>query len=181
MLTAPAAPLSVSVDQYLRTDYEPNCEYLDGVLAPKPLPDRIHSKLQTLLAAWLLARTAQLPLEILTELHLRIGPTQWRVPDLSVLVAPPADMRYLDAESPPLLTIEIVSRDEPWPALRAKVTDHLAVGVSYVIVADPHSRTVMLASREEPLREIASPLLVNIPVPGAGVLQIDFDDLYSRL
>ena len=31
MATAPTLPL-VSVEEYLRTSYEPNCEYIDGVL-----------------------------------------------------------------------------------------------------------------------------------------------------
>lgn len=50
MATAPAAPF-VSVEDYLKTDYEPHCEYLDGVLLSKPMPDRLHSRLQALLAA----------------------------------------------------------------------------------------------------------------------------------
>jgi hypothetical protein len=48
MPAAPTLPL-VSVEEYLRTHYEPHCEYLDGVLAPKAFPDYIHSTFQMLL------------------------------------------------------------------------------------------------------------------------------------
>ena len=48
MATSPILPF-VSVEEYMKTDYEPHCEYLDGVLAPKALPDYIHSTFQMLL------------------------------------------------------------------------------------------------------------------------------------
>jgi hypothetical protein len=92
----------------------------------------------------------------------------------------PIDGRYPDADAPLLFTIEIASLDEPWPALRSKVSDHLAVGVSRVIIADPYNRTVMVASPDQPLHEMSQPLVVNIPVPEEGTLQIDFDQLYAQ-
>ena len=36
----------VSVEEYLRTTYKPNCEYLDGVLRQKPLPAWKHGFIQ---------------------------------------------------------------------------------------------------------------------------------------
>jgi hypothetical protein len=97
------------------------------------------------------------------------------------LSVPPADERYPDHRTPPLFTIEIASLDEPWRVLRGKVTDHIAVGVSTVIIADPYTRTVLVASQDKPLHELTHPLIVGIPVPESGVLQIDFDDLFSKL
>ena len=180
MAAAPTLP-SVSVEEYLRTDYEPNCEYLDGVLLPKPLPDHIHSKLQKLLLVMLAGAEEKCGLDLLPELHIRVTPSRFRVLDVAALAEPPKDGRYPDRQTPPLFTIEIASLDEPWSALRGKVTDHLAVGVSTVIIADPYNKTVMVASQDKPLHELAHPLIVDIPIPDAGVLQIDFDDLYSKL
>ena len=171
----------LSVEEYLRTDYEPHCEYLDGVLKPKAVPDYLHSRLQTLLLLAIAAQGPKLGIEGLAELHSRSTPTRWRLPDVCVLTRPPADGRYPDSETPALFTSEIVSKDEPWTDLRDKLADHLAMGVQTVILADPYSKAVMVATQSEPLREISSPLVVNISVPDAGVLQIDFDDLYRRL
>src|SRR5580698_1605470 len=42
---------AVSVEEYLRTSYEPNCEYIDGVLIQKPMPTTGHSRLQLRLGA----------------------------------------------------------------------------------------------------------------------------------
>jgi hypothetical protein len=86
MAAAPTLP-AVSVEEYLKTDYEPNCEYLDGVLVPKPLPDHIHSKLQKLLILMLAGTEEKYGLDPLPELHIRITATRFRVPDFAVLIA----------------------------------------------------------------------------------------------
>lgn len=180
MSAAPTVPF-VSIESYLSTSYEPNCEYLDGRLLPKSMPDYLHSKLQALILLLLGTAGRDLGIEVLAEVHLRVTGNRFRVPDVAGLTAAPMDGRYPDSRTPPLFTIEIVSQDESWSSLRGKVSDHLAVGVSVVILADPHSKSVMVATPDEPLHELRSPLLLDVPVPGGAVLQIDFDRLYSQL
>jgi Uma2 family endonuclease len=181
MATAPTLPF-VSVEEYLKTDYEPHCEYLDGVLLAKSMADVIHSALQMLLIVFLAAQREKFKnLKSLPELNVRVTPTRFRIPDVCGLIEPPKDGRYPDAEAPPLFTIEIVSQDEPWIEVRAKVADHLAMGVSIVVIADPYNKTVTVATQSEPLHEIRFPQIVKIPVPDAGVLEIDFDHLYRQI
>ena len=145
------------------------------------MPDRIHGRLQALLIGFLLVQEEMFGFESPSEQHIRITPTRFRIPDVSVLTGAPADGRYPDDRTPPLLTVEIASLEEPWPALRAKLSDHLAMGVSAVIIADPYNRTVMVATQTEPLHELSSPLVVKIDIPDKGTLQIDFDELYRKL
>lgn len=180
-MVSASAPPQVSVEEYLRTEYEPRCEYLAGVLTFKARADVAHSELQMLLVLQLASQEKKYGIEVLPELHIRVTPDTWRIPDVSGLLVKPADGRYPDSQTPPLFTIEIVSPGESWTSLRGKLADHLAVGVSTVIIADPYDKTVMVATQSEPLHEIRTPLIVNIPVPGAGILSIDFDDLYSQL
>jgi Uma2 family endonuclease len=66
-----------------------------------------------------------------------VTPTRYRIPDVCALTSRPADSRYPDAAQPPLFTTEIVSQGEPWTELRRKITDHLAMSVPLVIIADP--------------------------------------------
>jgi len=61
------------------------------------------------------------------------------------------------------------------------VSDHVAVGVPVVMVADPHTRSVMVCRAGGPLNELAAPLIVEVPVPGKGTLRIDFDQLFRAL
>jgi len=179
MATVPNLP-AVSEEEYLRTDYEPNCEYLDGVLVPKPFPDRIHSRLQLLLGSYLLSIEQAYGLSTTLEIHTRIRPGRWRVPDIAVVRSGWKD-RYPDVDAAPLFTIEIVSKDEPWSELRGKVTDHLSMGIGTVIVSDPHTRTVLVATQSQSLREIDPPLVVRVLIPGKDSLSIDFDHLFSQI
>jgi Uma2 family endonuclease len=179
MATAPTLPF-VPVEEFLATAYEPHCEYIDGVLVPKAMPDYLHSKLQKLLLLWLSEREKQLGIEGLCDLHTRITDTRFRLPDVLALTYRPSEGQYPDVQRPPLFTLEIVSKGEPWTELRDKVEDHLRIDVKTVIIADPYHRTVMVATKAERIREINPPLLVNIETPG-GLLQIDFDYLFSNL
>jgi len=180
MSTAPTLP-AVSVEEYLRTDYEPRCEYVDGVLVPKAVSDYRHNRLARLLLRLLAVTEDQYGFEALREQHVRVTAMRYRIPDICALVEPPIDGRYPDSRQPPLFTIEIVSPEETWTELWGKISDHLAMGVPLVILADPYNKTVLVATQEQPLHELSAPLIVNVNVPGRGVFQIDFDDLYRRL
>jgi hypothetical protein len=133
------------------------------------------------IGAYLFAQEAKFNLKFHSEIHLRVKPARWRIPDVAALFLPPKDGHYPDDQTPPLFTIEIASPDEPWTVLRGKVSDHLAIRVSHVIIADPYNKTVMVATQDTPLRELPAPLVGEIPVPERGVLQIDFDDLFGKL
>jgi Uma2 family endonuclease len=179
MATPPTVPMSV--EEYLSRNFEPRCEYLDGALVPKAVYDYIHSRLQLHLGAYLLTQEEKYGIRACPELHIEISPKRYRLPDMTALSGPLSNDRYPTSANPPLCTIEIASLEEPWPSLRGKLTDHLAIGVSTVVIADPYNRTVMVATQAEKVHELSAPLIVYIPVPDAGILQIDFDDLYRKL
>ncbi len=42
----------VSLEDYLRTDYDPDVEYIDGQLKEKPVVQWTHSNLQVSLSSW---------------------------------------------------------------------------------------------------------------------------------
>jgi Uma2 family endonuclease len=178
MAALPSQPL-VSVEEYLHGIYEPECEYLDGALEPKAMPDFKHSVLQGLLVALLVAQREKFGFRVCPELHVRVKPTRFRIPDISVLAGPPAGASYV--ETPPLFTIEIISPDDPWPKVVRTVKEHHEMGVPTIIVADPRSREVFIAGQDGLLRELAAPLVVSVEPPGAGALEIDFDQLFSQL
>jgi Uma2 family endonuclease len=169
----------VSVEEYLRSDYEPECEYLDGVVEPKSSSDFEHSRLQQLLCALLGGYEAKFDFLVNPEFRLRIQPGRFRVPDISVLARRPAGSAF--ADEPPLLTIEILSKDEPLSKLRDKLADHRRMGVRTVLVADPHRREVYTVGADGLLRQLPPPLIVSIDLPGKGDLRIDFDQLFARI
>ena len=46
-----AAGTTISVEEYLHTNYEPACEYIDGVLRQKPMGTRKQGSLQIALVS----------------------------------------------------------------------------------------------------------------------------------
>ena len=46
----------ISVDEYLATNYRPDREYIDGALLERNVGERAHSRLQTVLTAYLFGR-----------------------------------------------------------------------------------------------------------------------------
>ncbi len=177
MATAPVLPY-ISVDEYLRTSYEPYSEYVDGTLIPKTMPGREHGALIKLLYLALARAEQEFPLDAVSERHLRVSPTRIRIADFAAFTLIERNPAALTA---PLFTVEVVSQGEPWDELMAKVSDHLAMGVGTVIVADPRRRTVVIARQNELLHQLAAPLRVSIDVPGRGTLTLDFDEMFAKL
>ena len=49
----------ISVEEYLRTSYRPDCDFVDGEVLERNVGETDHSWLQTMLSAYLVARRAQ--------------------------------------------------------------------------------------------------------------------------
>ncbi len=71
-----ATAVHVSLAEYLSTEYEPDCEYLDGVVEERNVGKRKHSKTQALLAAKLQREVQSSEFDVLVEQRVQIAPTQ---------------------------------------------------------------------------------------------------------
>ena len=64
----------VPVELYLRSDYEPDAEYVDGVIEKRPMGELDHGLWQKALIRWFLAREEALRVEVLSELRVQVKP-----------------------------------------------------------------------------------------------------------
>ena len=64
----------VPVELYLRSDYEPDAEYVDGVIEKRPMGELDHVLWQKALIRWFLAREEALRVEVLSELRVQVKP-----------------------------------------------------------------------------------------------------------
>jgi Uma2 family endonuclease len=133
----PATEL-VPVEEYLSTDYSPDCDFVDGVLEDRNLGEKDHSKLQMALAAWFYARRNELGIQVFPEQRIKVSATRYRVPDLCVTIGEPDEQIFT---TPPFLCIEVLSPEDRLPGVLLKVADFLQLGVPYVWVIDPRKRT----------------------------------------
>jgi hypothetical protein len=76
------------VEEYLRTSYHPDMEYVDGALVERHVGERRHSRLQLLIGAMLGTRE-QRRFHTYTEQRLRVSAQpRYRIPDLCVMALP---------------------------------------------------------------------------------------------
>ena len=105
-----ATSTMVPLEQYLHTSYEHDCEWVDGVVKERGMPDGYHGYFQIWFAAFFSTPLMKLRFRVLTEVRIRISATRYRIPDVLVI---PANATFLPSPTvTPLICIEIVSMDE---------------------------------------------------------------------
>jgi Uma2 family endonuclease len=121
----------VSVQEYLSSVYEPECDYVDGKIEDRNVGEKDHSKLQFKIQI-LLSRVPGI--SIFPEVRIRVAPTRFRVPDVAMYLAEPAEQVFT---TPPYLVIEILSPEDRWSRLTRKLEDYLAMGCPNIWILDP--------------------------------------------
>ena len=120
----------VPLTEYLDRSFDPDCEYLDGVLLERNVGKRKHSRMQSLMVGTLLAQENAGGVLVLTEQRLQITPTRVRIPDLCVIRSTdPDDQVILKA---PVLCIEVLSPDDRMSEMQDRVDDYLSIGTEIV-------------------------------------------------
>ena len=102
-----ATSTAVPVEQYLRTTYDPDMEYVDGQLVERHVGEYFHSLLQSLIVEALSARKGERRFRVFTEQRVQVSQEpRYRIPDISVKRLPHQVTPVLIQ---PDLAIEIVS------------------------------------------------------------------------
>lgn len=136
----------VSVDEYLKTEYDPDCDYVDGEILERNLGERDHGELQGEIYAYFKARSRELRVYPFIEQRLQTGPSRFRVPDVCLVAgAKPQEQVFTRA---PLVVIEILSAEDRMSRMQQKIDDYLAFGVQHVWLVDPKSRRAWVCSAD---------------------------------
>ena len=79
----------VPVEEYLRTTYEPDMEYVNGQLVERHVGEYYHSRMQCLTSATLVAREQERGFSAFTEQRVQVNDEpRFRIPDLCVKALP---------------------------------------------------------------------------------------------
>ena len=170
-----ATSTSVPVEEYLRTTYHPDMEYVDGELVERHVGEHKHSCLQTELVLELGPGQRARGFRVLTEQRLRVLGTKnrYRIPDVCVMALPYRSEPVLT--TPPHLIIEIRSREDETADVLAKVADFLRFGVAHIWIADPYKHTVQEADREG--IRYCTDLVLETDLVG----RVDFSALFAKV
>ena len=132
-----ATALLISVEEYLRTTYRPDCDYVDGEVRERNLGEFDHSSTQIEIGIWLRGKFPRG--RVLTEQRVQVKAARFRIPDVCVLTedAP----REAIIRTPPLLCVEILSRDDRMSDILDRVKDYFEMGVPTCWIINPGART----------------------------------------
>jgi Uma2 family endonuclease len=174
MATQPVSQSHISVEEYLSMKFEHDCEYIDGVIRERALGDFEHCFLQSLLCAIFFHHRSDWGVVSLAEQHIRITPTRYLIPDVTVVRSGlPREPRLT---KPPLLIIEIQSPTDTLREVLVKSRDYLAFGIANIWVIDPKTRSAYDA-KPTGLAEVTNRWL---EVPGTPI-RISLDELFAEM
>ena len=125
----------VSVEEYLASSFDPDCEYVEGRVLERNVGRRRHSHAQGYAYAWFWNRREALGLEPYVEQRIEVSPGKYRVPDLLLVRMPAPDEEVFT--TPPLMCLEVMSPDDTMSSVQDRLDDFLAFGVPNVWVIDP--------------------------------------------
>ncbi|MDR3751696.1 MAG: Uma2 family endonuclease [Terracidiphilus sp.] len=138
MATQPAFDHPVSVEEYLATVFEHDCEYVNGVIEERDLGEFEHAFLQGILATFFNNHRSEWGVICLPEQRVQTQRDHFRVPDITIL-RPGAPREHI-LTHPPLLVIEIQSPEDTLRRTAAKATEYNAFGIEHVWIIDPTAR-----------------------------------------
>lgn len=164
---------AISIEEYLRTVYRPDCDYVDGEVIARNVGEFDHSTVQGVLMHRLFECAAKLRIRVLPELRMRVSTTRFRIPDICVMLKSQAAEPVLTR--PPFLCIEVVSPDDRMSRVIERVKEYLAFGVNYVWVVDPGNRTAHSYTKDEG-REVRDRLTTANPE-----ISISLPELFAEL
>lgn len=113
----------------------PEAEFVDGKPVERNLGEKPHSKVQVRLVVLFSEAARRRPLHVFTEIRLRVDDAHHRVADLAVFSGTEPDEDV--PSSPPLIAVEIVSRDDRYMELLRKLEEYRSWGVPHVWLVDP--------------------------------------------
>lgn len=159
----------ISVEEYLRTSYRPDCDYVDGQVVERKLGEWDHARLQGRILVYL-ARFEKNGFIAVPEQRVQVKPSRFRIPDICVVLGDPGEKILT---KPPFICIEVLSSEDRIGRVLVRVKDYLEMGVPYVWVFDPESK-LAYAARAEGLLEAKGTLTTETPK-----IEIRLDEVFS--
>jgi Uma2 family endonuclease len=138
----------ISAEQYLRSNFEYDAEFVEGRLVERPVPTWEHACMQGFLIEELRAIGRRLGLFAVPEQRVQTRAERFRVPDVCVLTdRPEGEPGRRIVSRPPYLCVEILSPEDTAMETMDKVREYLNFGVAWVWVIDPISLSGQVHSR----------------------------------
>ena len=138
------ATTRISVEEYLRTTSDPDCEYVHGIIKERAVPEYDHAAWQAAILAWFHEHRLDWGIRALPELHIRVSPDEYRIPDVTVMSRNAPKEQVLTY--PPLAVFEILSPADRMTEVLEKLAGYQQMGILAIWVIEPTKPTCYLYS-----------------------------------
>ncbi|MGB8260921.1 MAG: Uma2 family endonuclease [Terracidiphilus sp.] len=145
-----AAPVYVPVEEYLRSSYSPDAEYVDGLIVERAVGEFDHSIWQKALVFWFELQARKAQIRVCPELRVQVASTSFLVPDVTLLDRNRPIEQVVT--HPPLAVFEILSPEDTFKRVVAKCARYQKMGIPTILVLDPDGEKYRFTEgRLEPL------------------------------
>ena len=129
------ATVQISLEEYLRTSYHPDRDYVEGEVQERNLGEFDHGAVQMFLGNWFYQHRQEWQLHVIPELRIRVSATRVRIADVC-LVSRTQPIEQVPS-TPPLAVIEILSPEDRISRYNERLADYRRMGIQNVWVIDP--------------------------------------------
>jgi Uma2 family endonuclease len=158
-----STPVLVPVEQYLRTVFRPDRDYIDGEIEERNMGETPHSGLQSFFGWYFRNYQDEWRIDVFTEQRVQITKQRFRVPDVCLTSLDEPFERII--RTPPILCIEILSSEDSLATIQPRIIDYALMGVPCSWVVDPWKRAVFTAGPDGILHPVTGSLTVpNTPI-----------------
>ena len=128
-----ATKTQITAEQYLRMTFEHDAEFVHGEIVERAMPDYIHGRLEYLISLAFGRLIQSSRLYPCLEVRMKLAADVYRIPDIAVF----AESQQPVPDTPPLIAIEILSKDDRHSDLMQKLEEYLVWGIANIWVVDP--------------------------------------------
>jgi Uma2 family endonuclease len=125
----------VSVEEYLRSSFEPDAEYEDGRIEERAVGENDHSAWQDAICAWFRQQAKRGQIRVRPGFRVQVAPTCFLVPDVTLLDRNRPIEKI--ATYPPVAVSEILSPTDTLKRIMAKCLLYEQMGIQTILVIDP--------------------------------------------
>ncbi len=175
------ATTKVSIEEYLRTSYRPDVEYIDGELRSRsglpfeskqvPMVQFAHGRLQWLICSWFDRHEELWNITGGVETRIQVSPDRVRLPDV---VIDHAGAKPDILVEPPLIVVEVLSPDDSYAETQRRAADYRDMGIENIWLIDPETRTGRICKGRDRIA------VKRFTVAGSPIY-MDLDELFVRL
>lgn len=149
-----AAPAFVPLEEYLRSSWSPDAEYIDGQIEERNMGENEHSAWQEAICAWFRMQATTAGIRVRPALRVQVDQYCLQIPDVTLLDRNLAAEPY--ATHPPIAVFEILSPADSLSRMMKKLERYEKMGIRAILVLDPEGPAYRFRSGSlEPLTERA--------------------------